>query len=291
MPSFQIAFRSPPRSSLQKQPAMIRVGALAIALLIQSFLVRAYPGSNGSTTSNSFETGNSTHSNSSTSSVSRSGFIVEDCGNRTSDLMKTLDGISNIVRPALRDVGLGTFGRHGFEALFKENGTQTVVRYILQEIEEGTPKSGLQPDPGRLERPRFACATQSSLKNHPFLTIDPWKLCQAKGSPVSVYIGDTAYTFICPDFWTIPSSPDGDHCMSLRRNGFQGNGHGTMNFQTYTLIHEMVHFYLGNSSASAITEPPEVYWPNDLVILHPKDSIVNPANYQLYVASKLYLFK
>lgn len=57
-------------------------------------------------------------------------------------------------------------------------------------------------------------------------------------------------------------------------------------YQSYVLIHEIMHFYLQTHSLSGTTIPPEQYSLNGCVGLSPLHSLHNPTNFQIYMASK-----
>ena len=192
------------------------------------------------------------------------------------------------LKPALNDVGDGLKSQHGFKALFKDGAKVPYIRNILQFIASARKVKGLNPDPFVPSAPRFACVTPSTIKQYKFLKIDPWKYCIQPGEGAAFYWSGSSYLFLCPRFWIndIAPIPQKDTCPSVVRNQFLGSGEVLGVYMTYMVIHEMVHFYLGQYSLGPFTYPPETYLINECVALDPSHSALNPQNYQYYVASQ-----
>ncbi|KAL8877168.1 MAG: hypothetical protein Q9198_004769, partial [Flavoplaca austrocitrina] len=55
-------------------------------------------------------------------------------------------------------------------------------------------------------------------------------------------------------------------------------------YQTYALIHEMVHFYLQGETLGLNTDPKETYASNFCVNFDTKTSLRNPMNFQFFIA-------
>ena len=91
---------------------------------------------------------------------------------------------------------------------------------------------------------------------------------------------------MCPRFFTIAAAPRSKHCPKVTvENRFERTGNLLADFQAYNLIHEMIHFYLGQESLGWDTQPMEKYPLNDCVGFDKFYSWRNPMNYQYYVAS------
>lgn len=58
-------------------------------------------------------------------------FVIEGCGANTGTLVDVLTKAVTALTPALKDVGLGLDGQHGFKALFKDGATSTYVRGVF----------------------------------------------------------------------------------------------------------------------------------------------------------------
>ena len=202
--------------------------------------------------------------------------------------MEVLTRAVAALTPALNDVGLGLNSHYGFKALFKDGQNVPYIRDILQFIASARKVKGLDPDPLVPSAPRFACVTPSTMKQYKFLDVDVWKDCNEPGAGQAFYFSSSSYIFLCSSFWRgdIAPRPQGNLCPSVVRNQFLGGGENLSMFLTYLVIHEMVHFYLGQYSLGQYTYPPELYRINECVALDPSHSALNPQNYQFYVASK-----
>ena len=195
-----------------------------------------------------------------------------------------------VLEPAMEDVKLGLSSTQGFQAFFKYDGAKGYVEDILKQISTMEPKQGLVPTPDKPTAPRFVCAQEDSRRKYPWLHphADPWMLCKM-GATASFYSFSTAYIWICPIFFNNPTKPvdfTGMLCPNVRDNVFTGDDTRFLNFQTYVMIHEMVHFYLQDQSLTGTTYPTEQYRPNDCVALSPLHSLHNPTNYHAYIASR-----
>ena len=159
---------------------------------------------------------------------------------------------------------------------------------MLQKIYTAQTKVGLQPQPGLPSAPRFACVTPETIGLYPWMRLNPFSICVSNppsGMGAFYYTG-SSYILICPGFWSIEPWPLKGLCPTVIHNRFIGAQARLSNYQTYVLIHEMLHFYLGMDSLSQISAPPEKYKLNDCVGLGKVNSLRNPSNYQHYLASK-----
>lgn len=192
------------------------------------------------------------------------------------------------IEPALEDVRLGHASRHGFRALFKYDGAKEFVEDILKAVYTFRPKRALEPWPLLPTRPQFACVTKDAKYLYPFVQFDPWKLCQL--SPLAAfYAPASSFIFLCPAFFGYPDFPtdlSGRNCPDVQDNRWTNNPRNLYEYQSYIIVHEMVHFYLQSHSLSGTTVPPEQYGIDGCVALNPLSSLHNPTNYQAYVASK-----
>lgn len=183
-------------------------------------------------------------------------------------------------------MSLGVDSQHGFKALFKDGALKTYVRGVLRSIASAQPLKGLKPNPSVPSTPHFACVTPSTMSQYNFLETDPWYYCNHQSGALAFYEGQTSYIFLCSRFWRGKIAPQENICPSVSRNQFSGSSKALGSYLTYIIIHEMVHFYLGDVSLGSHTDPPETYFLNDCVGLDPLDSVHNPENYKYYVACK-----
>ena len=226
--------------------------------------------------------------NDTTSELTYGQYHIENCRAYFPHLTEVIDSALAAVRPALDDVKLGEASRHGFRALFKYHGAREYVAEMLKAISTMRPQRALEPWPLLPTQPQFSCVIRNSKNLYPFLEIDPWQLCSF--SPLAAfYAPESSFIFLCPRFFSYPGIPtdlSGRNCPGVQDNQWVHNSRNLYNYQTYILLHEMVHFYLQSHSLSGTTIPPEQYGIDGCVALDPLHSLHNPTNYQVYVASK-----
>ena len=216
-------------------------------------------------------------------------FIISGCGEFTMNLGLALDQTFSSVLPALQDVDRGN-NSPLFKALFKADSTKSFVRGVLHRIASHYPLYDLAPFPQIATTPNFACVTEYTRGIFSFTAIDIMAQCELSQGGAAFWVAGVSYIFLCPAFWRVPVQPTFSDCPSVRKNQWAGPGISLANYQTYLLVHEMVHFYLGLSSLGAHTVPKEVYPINDCVGLNSYNSLHNPQNYQYYVARRVFKF-
>lgn len=202
-----------------------------------------------------------------------------------------IDEARAAIPPAIRDAEkYGTRSLYGFKSMFKTDKAVPLVTTMLRNVAALKALPNLQPFPQYLQKPHFACATAESVHRYPFIPYDPLISCEI-GQVSSFYIGNTVYIFLCPTFWALPSHPEEPPitgcCPEVKNNAFKVYpGYEVYNYQSYVILHELVHFYLQLMSLSGLTIPPEQYSMNGCVGLDYVTSLLNPLNIQTYVASK-----
>ena len=214
-------------------------------------------------------------------------YHIENCRAYFPQLINVIDSALAAVGPALQDVRLGQTSTHGFRALFKYHGAKDYVENILRSIATLRPKHGLEPWPLLRTKPQFSCVIRNSKSLYPFVDFDPWQICSFSGQ-AAFYASESSFIFLCPRFFSYPAIPTdltGRNCPGVRDNQWVPNGRNLYDYQTYIILHELVHFYLQSHSLSGITLPPEQYFLDGCVALDPLQSLHNPTNYQVYVAS------
>ena len=205
--------------------------------------------------------------------------------------MNVIDAGVAAVRTALEDVNLGHQSRHGFRALFKYDGAKEYVEDMLKAVATMRPKRALEPWPMNPTSPQFSCVVRGSKNLSPFLDLDPWQICKFS-SLAAFYAPESSFIFLCPRFFNTPEMPTDltrRSCPGVQDNQWTHNERNLYDYQTYIIIHEMIHFYLQHQSLSGTTTPPEQYGIDGCVALSPLNSLHNPTNYQAYVASKFNL--
>ena len=178
-------------------------------------------------------------------------------------------------------------------ALFKDRPTLESVWDLILQAQNRVPKKGLLPFPDQPSQPLFICVTSDMSWQ--------WSHCTDSSRsipPLGFHSPGTRNINLCPSFWRLPPPPataaefGEQNCPRVGGNQFvldTGDEIQTwrkhVENQAMVLLHEIIHFYLGDSSLGAKTDPVEVYEANDCIALNAANSARNPMNYQLYVAS------
>lgn len=218
-------------------------------------------------------------------------YHIENCRANYPRLVNVIDAAVAAIGPALADVKLGHQSRHGFRALFKYDGAKDYVEDMLKAVATMRPKLALEPWPMNQTPPQFSCVVRGAKDRYPFLDIDPWQYCKL-GPLAAFYAPGTSFIFLCPRFFNTPDIPTDltrRSCPGVQDNRWTYNERNLYDYQTYIIIHEMIHFYLQHQTLSGTTWPPEQYGIDGCVALSPLNSLHNPTSYQVYVASKLNL--
>ena len=213
-------------------------------------------------------------------------FRIEGCDGYTGNLAQLLDQAVFSIAPALQDAVQGNESPM-FKAMFKVGASNSSVIEMLRNIVWGQRVPNLQPDPQVPSAPRFACVIPSSGDRYKYLNFDPYKACLEKDAGSAFYFLGGSYIFLCPSFWTLRPAPVMPMCPAVLDNLWPYQVEMVACYMTYVLIHEMIHLYLGKNSLRTDTSPPETYPANNCVGLSARSSLLNPQNFQIYVASKI----
>ena len=219
--------------------------------------------------------------------------VIEDCGPFIPNALNTrLREVKGDAIEAAADATYGPTGDLGFRPMFKDNSNIALVQEIYDSIMESKKLPNLRPNPGIPKSPRFACVTDdTSIARRLSLDYDPRRRCLqdgARGAPVPAFYAEgTAYIFLCPSFFSLVDQPTQSHCPAVHDNRFAGDPNiFYKKYKTYTLIYQLVRFYLGRTSLNDKSDPQEEFDWNNCVRLGETDSVRNPTNFQLYVARK-----
>lgn len=216
--------------------------------------------------------------------------MIHDCGARTNQVEMALDHGKGPLGAAINAARSGIAGGHGFQAFFKNNAAGGSVVTMLKNVQTMKAIRGLKPNRFSASQPEFVCVDRRTLARYPKIPNDPWAICRVSGS-FGLWLRGWKYVFLCPRFFTLPTCPTERRCPGVKDNMFEMTGFLLADFQSYVLMHEMIHFYLGRSSLGWDTTPAEKYKLNECVAMDPKDSLKNPMHYQYYVASQYTLSK
>lgn len=221
--------------------------------------------------------------------------LVEGCG----DEMRNVERAYNLARAAARvakaDVFRGTGSPFGFSAMFKSEASMYPVSYYLNMIYDSKGLINLKPDIAHAIPPRLACVQRNSASIYKGLRLsyDPWERCHHPRSTQmsqSFYAVGTAYIFLCPIFHQQAPAPAGNHCPTVVDNKFVGDVDVFYrNYQMYTLLYELIRFYLQKNALGIISLPKEVFDWNHCVAYSTDSSVKNPTNILLYIACRLQL--
>ena len=221
-------------------------------------------------------------------------YIIETCGGVADTIAERVDLTRLEALKGLSDTIFGINSEYGFTSMFKDNTAKQTVQSVLQGISSFGRRPDLLPEPYIPKAPRVACITQDSAgiyEEHLNLGYDPWQKCLTGGpdkSPItSFYAPGTAYVFLCPALFMQTIQPSSPHCPTVHNNRFAGDPNiFYQKYQVYIMLYSFLEFYLGTNALNATTEPPEQLDWNNGVQLGASDSVRNPTNFQIYVASK-----
>ncbi|KAL8727315.1 MAG: hypothetical protein Q9181_005755 [Wetmoreana brouardii] len=219
-------------------------------------------------------------------SLQNTRYNIYDCGALRPQVQAALDLGKGTLAEAIDAASQGVAGGHGFQAFFKNNAAAKPVAHMLKDIQIMKPIRGLKPNRLSASQPEFVCVDRNTFDRYPGIIRDPDEYCRISGA-FGVWFRGFKYIFLCPKYFTLNISPMGQYCPRVMDNMFERTGYLLADFQKYSLIHEMVHFYLGRSSLGWDTNPKEIYKLNECVNLDAKNSLNNPMNYQYFVARKL----
>ncbi|KAL8760666.1 MAG: hypothetical protein Q9184_003164 [Pyrenodesmia sp. 2 TL-2023] len=213
------------------------------------------------------------------------GYIIRDCGASTDQIALGLDLGKEPIGAAINVAKQGVSGSHGFRAFFKNDAAIGPVTKMLKDIQTLRPARGMRPNIFKAQSPEFICVTPETRSRYR-LRNDPYVFCEQKGQ-FGMWFRGEKYVFLCQKFFTIKISPPGPpakFCPRVIDNMFERKGYLLADYQKYLLIHELVHFYLGQKSLGWTTNPNEKYRLNECVDMDPKNSLKNPMHWQYFVA-------
>ncbi|KAI9701894.1 MAG: hypothetical protein M1836_001238 [Candelina mexicana] len=208
-------------------------------------------------------------------------YEIHRCYDRTPFVTRALDVLWTMLIPAIESASYGT-GNAAFNAFFK-SGSETVVRTILNDVKEGTPKQTLWSGKNRKDTPVFFCVREPGKLI--FQGVDIYQRCLrgAQGSaPPAIYALGSNFIFICPTHWQMPLDPT-YICPTVVNNLFSGYQLGLLNSMPLNLLHELVHFYV--DSMASIQQLEVLDWNSAVLQLNAIDSAKNAFSYVYYVAS------
>ncbi len=222
--------------------------------------------------------------------------FVEGWGDELHNVQRAYNLARAAASVAKADVFRGANSPYGFRAMFKSDRSKYPVSYYLNMIVDSKGVMNLKPHVASATPPRFACVQRNSVTvyQHLRLGYDPWQRCArpwpSQRSPQTFYAVGTAYIFLCPEFRHPAPAPVGNHCPTVVDNKFVGDVNVFYrNYQMYTLLYELLRFYLQKNALGRTSLPKEVFDWNHCVAYSIESSVKNPTNLLLYIACRSHL--
>lgn len=222
-------------------------------------------------------------------------FDIENCTPKEArSVEKALQQGQLAVQKALVDIHNGQQSRYGLWAMFKSNDNIPKVKQMLQDLVVLKPMPNvLRNEAQQASSPVFLCVSKGSevVGSHAEAKkyMDTWyEECKHNKKSVAMYVVTAAYIFLCPNFFRHsvappPTKSAAIFCPIVQKNTYRGNFEQLLFFQSYTLLHELIHFYLGDKNGPPVLE---TYGPNNLVSLSAAYSWRNPRAYEYYITCK-----
>lgn len=180
--------------------------------------------------------------------------------------------------------------------MFKSPRAVNPVSFLLNQIYHYDALNGFSPSPRKFQPPTVVCVAQDTAAYYAYLKLsyDPWQKCREpsrRRPPQAFYADGTPFIFICPSFFgqevTPTPSRGNEACPKVVDNEFTGNVDVFYrDYQVFTLLYQLIRFYLGRNGLNRRTHPKEVFDWNLCVGCSAVTSILNPTNILLYIASK-----
>lgn len=90
-----------------------------------------------------------------------------------------------------------------------------------------------------------------------------------RGQIPAFYAEGTAYIFLCPAYFQQEKFPEKPHCPEVHNDRFAGDPNiFYKKYQVYTLVNQLLRFYLGDNALDAESDPMEqLDWNNCVFLL------------------------
>lgn len=230
----------------------------------------------------------------STDIVHHGPYQIFACGENASIVANALDSLWTDLIPAI-DSSKSNSTSPAFDAFFKTHTSAPTITAILTNTSRGDPITTLT---SRVPHtPVLTCAFEPgvTVRVHQ-RTLDVYDICRDPAPPpTALAMKFNHWIVLCPQFFTNripatppwqldpPSAPE-EYCRKTDRIG-RTMGSLLIDYRPSILLHELVHQYL-EALGLARREVRETYDFHGALSLSASDSLVNPANYQYYVAGK-----
>lgn len=230
----------------------------------------------------------------STDIVHHGPYQIFACGGNASTVASALDSLWTDLIPAI-DSSSSNSSSPAFDAFFKTNNSAPLVTETLTNISRGIPIETWTSQ--TVHTPVLTCAFEPgvTVRVHQ-RTVDVYDVCRDPlPAPTAFGMKFNHWIVLCPQFFTnvIPATPPWhlnpptapkDYCRKKDRIG-RTIGGLLIHYRPSVLLHELVHQYL-QAFGLVRGEIEETYDFDGALSLSATDSLVNPANYQYYVAGK-----
>ena len=157
-------------------------------------------------------------------------FSLGNCGSRTSQVQSALEWAILAMTKALVDSINGPKNPHGFTTFFKTEDNALYVEELLDQMRNGDPVIA----PARSYSPRILCSSDEA----------QYASCYDPDEPIALYSNFLDAVVLCPHFFRLPLRPIRSNCptVSKRTNRLRGSASSFVLYQSYSIVHELVHF-------------------------------------------------
>lgn len=231
-------------------------------------------------------------------------YAIPNCGEENTLFIQDLfDRLIPALLPPVQDAE-NTKGA-AYRAFFKDEENGATISNILAKVSEDAPAYPDQVDAFTNGAPVIMCASK---RGDLTLTYEGKKsdvMDQCKGLNVATTLSGTKWIVFCPAFWGVievqalypPPSINGQpaaNCLKLndQRTHFAvtpDNRHGAPKLlwsKIWILFEELVHIYIDAKYLTEHHNFHEVADAQKALELSARDSLLNPPNYAMYVASR-----
>ncbi|KAG8529089.1 uncharacterized protein KY384_005724 [Bacidia gigantensis] len=185
-------------------------------------------------------------------------------------LRRTYNRLGDVITD-LDDHGLSS--PYGLKAFFKSASAILRIREVFSRIRRG---DSIYPN-GVEAAPVLYCLSADDPDEYARNIYNDQ--CVKKGYPAGTIAG-TEFVVLCPLFWTVEIEPGPEECPILLFNRFPRETDGLIQNQFSTLVHELVHLYGVEGSATGM----ETYGVQEVIELGAAQSVENAANYEYYAS-------
>lgn len=216
-------------------------------------------------------------------------YAIVNCKSNAISIARLLKGLESFIRPVLADLGSPT-ASDAYMTFFKNIRYRSYVREVFSNITGGASVNPEPETPGaETHAPIFFCVDgrdQFTWEVDDNNTVDAYTRCRSYTDVPAMALLNTPYTIICPAFHSQPAIPaqSSASCYNVvsNQNRFEQDGKSLIRYQTWHIIHELVHYYVWSTKEENF----DVYPINTCLNLRDQIAVLNPNSYTYYAASK-----